>query len=477
LPTAPETYESDDNTRMKFLHSTRTSRSGTPPLEVGSPPDPAPYIPDHGSPHYTVSHYALTLEVRLASNLLHARAVITARALAPMSAVELDLVGLGLDKAAVDGVRAAKHSQHGGKLHVELPVPLDAGQVFTLDLRYSGSPAPDAGDWGEVGWEELADGVLVAGQPTGAPTWFPCNDRPDDKASYRFTVTTDAGYTAVCNGVLVSHSRKSSRETWVYEQAAPMASYLATLQIGRYKVLALPHGPGGSQVPISVAVSKGFQPQAAIALARQREMMDVFTERFGPYPFPAYTVVVTEDELEIPLEAQSLSILGSNHLSTAWEAQRLIAHELSHQWFGNSLTLEAWHDIWLHEGFACYAEWLWSEESGSQTVAERATAAHEKLRAEPADIAVGDPGAELMFDDRVYKRGALALEALRAAAGDAAFFGLLREWAARNRHGSVSTQGFIRVADELCGGVAGFSAIEVLTPWLYRKPLPPLPRR
>ncbi|ALE07655.1 peptidase M1 [Arthrobacter sp. ERGS1:01] len=440
-------------------------------------PDPAPYIPGHGSPDYSVSHYDLTLAVRLAGNLLEGRAVITARALVPLTAVELDLTGLGLDKAAVDGVRAVKYSQRPGKLTLQLPTPLDAGREFTLDLRYSGLPEPDAGDWGEVGWEELADGVLVAGQPTGAPTWFPCNDRPDDKASYRFTVTTDAGYTAVCNGLPVAHSRKSSRETWVYEQLAPMASYLATLQIGRYKVLALPSGRGGSQVPINVAVPKVLQPQAAVALARQREMMDVFTERFGPYPFPAYTVVVTGDELEIPLESQSLSILGRNHLTTAWEAQRLIAHELSHQWFGNSLTLADWHDIWLHEGFACYAEWLWSEESGSQTVAERAAAAHAMLRTEAADIVIGDPGPQRMFDDRVYKRGALALEALRAAVGDSAFFGLLREWAARNRHGSVSTECFVRLVDELCGGVSGFSAIEVLTPWLYREPLPPLPRR
>lgn len=462
---------------MKFLHRTHPAPADTPSAQSCGRPDPAPYIPDHGSAGFAVLHYDLTLAVRLASNLLEGRAVITARALAPLAAVELDLEGLSLDKAAVDGVRTVKHSQHPGKVHIQLPVPLDAGREFTLELRYSGNPAPADGDWGEVGWEELADGVLVAGQPTGAPTWFPCNDRPDDKASYRFAVTTDAGYTAVCNGKLVSRTRKSSRETWVYEQPAPMASYLATVQIGRYAILGLPATPGGSQLPVNVAVPKNLQARAAVALSRQREMVDVFTERFGPYPFDAYTVVVTGDELEIPLESQTLSILGSNHLSTAWEAQRLIAHELSHQWFGNSLTLSDWHDIWLHEGFACYAEWVWSEESGGQTTAERAAAAHAKLLAEPADIIVGDPGPQRMFDDKVYKRGALALEALRATVGDAAFFALLREWSARNRHGSVSTEGFVRLADELCGGVSGFSALEVLTPWLYREALPPLPRR
>ncbi|MDQ1594563.1 MAG: hypothetical protein QOH40_1119, partial [Arthrobacter pascens] len=153
-----------------------------------------------------------------------------------------------------------------------------------------------------------------------------------------------------------------------------------------------------------------------------------------------------------------------------WESQRLIAHELAHQWFGNSLTLSSWSDIWLHEGFACYAEWIWSEEAGIMPVQGRAAAAWRKLEAGIQDILVGDPGPELMFDDRVYKRGALALHALRRECGDLAFFALLHEWTRGMRHGSVTTAEFILTADR----VTGLDSESLLHPWLYEESLPPL---
>ncbi len=84
-------------------------------------------------------------------------------------------------------------------------------------------------------------------------------------------------------------------------------------------------------------------------------MLAFFSRVFGDYPFGAYTVVITEDDLEIPLESQGLSTFGANHLVQSWDTERLIAHEMSHQWFGNSLTLADWADIWLHEGLPARA--------------------------------------------------------------------------------------------------------------------------
>jgi aminopeptidase N len=432
---------------------------------------PDPYMPGHGTNAYRVSRYELDLDYKLSSNRLSGRALLHAATRYPTAALVLDLVGLRATKIQLNGRKVRKFSQRAEQLVVVPDAALAAGEGFTLDIRYEGNPVPRRGLWGEVGWEELTDGVLVAGQPNGAASWFPCNDHAGDKATYRISVTTDANYRAVCNGALVSHSSRSSRETWVYEQAEPMATYLATVQIGRYELITLGGSPAEDRVPQFAAVPASLADSARVGLARQPAMMRTFTDCFGPYPFPEYTVVVTEDELEIPLEAQTLSILGRNHLGQEWESQRLIAHELAHQWFGNSLTAASWADIWLHEGFACYAEWIWSEEAGVMPVADRASAAWRKLESGAQDIMIGDPGPELMFDDRVYKRGALALHALRLRCGELAFFALLHNWTGTNRYGSVSTAGFILAAD----AATGLDTEALLHPWLHETDLPPLP--
>ncbi|WP_394942254.1 M1 family metallopeptidase [Psychromicrobium sp. YIM B11713] len=445
-----------------------------------------PYTPGHGSADFRVVHYDLELDCRLASNRLIGKATVSGVTTAKVRSLVFSLAGLKVGKVSVKSagkaVKIAKYAQRNEQLLISLSEPMSKDKKFTAEIRYEGNPGPSVGLWGDVGWEELDDGVLVAGQPTGAPSWFPCNDHPSQKASFRISISTDANYRPVCNGTLVARTTKSSRETWVYEQPEPMATYLATVQIGRYELLGLEEQARGVHrleqpeataqvVPLALAVPARLRSVALRGLSKQRAMMDTFEYCFGPYPFAGYTVVVTEDSLEIPLEAQSLSIIGRNHLDRSWESQRLIAHELSHQWFGNSLTLSRWEDIWLHEGFACYAEWIWSEVSGTMSIADRARAAHRMLAQQPQDLLIGAPGPELMFDDRVYKRGALALHALRGAVGEDQFLPFIREWTSRFRHASVRTSDLVALAEEL---VPGCQAAQVLEPWLYRAELPDL---
>ncbi|WP_323749151.1 M1 family metallopeptidase [Curtobacterium sp. VKM Ac-2884] len=429
-----------------------------------------PYTPHSGDRRWSAEHYDLRLDYRVATNRLDGTATITARAHEPLDRIVIDLHGLSVERADVDGTRAKKVSKAVHKVTVTPASPIAADATFTVHLRYRGNPRPVRSAWGQVGWEELTDGVIVAAQPTGAPSWFPCNDRPDDKATYRFEIAAEAAYDVLANGELLGKERDRIGTRWTYATTEPMATYLATVQIGRYRTTRL----RGAVVPVTLHHPADLAAAAKTDFGQVPEMLALFSDRFGPYPFAAYSVVVTDDELEIPLEAHGLAVFGRNHVDGEHGTDRLIAHELAHQWFGNSVTVTRWQDIWLHEGFACYAEWLWSEHHGGDTADVLAAQYRQGLLDQPEDLVVGDPGAKDMFDDRVYKRGALALHAVRRTFGDDAFSAGLRSISERHRHGSVTVPDVLEAFADAAG--RDVEAVRAVTgPWIDEAPVPPLP--
>ncbi|MGB3484559.1 MAG: M1 family metallopeptidase [Mycobacterium sp.] len=435
---------------------------------AGKPPVIDPYLPGNGNFGYRVSRYELNLQYKVAINRLSGAVTITAATLAALRTFSLDLSdALSVSKVSVNGRRPQHFKASGHKLHITLAAALPAGAALTIEVRYSGSPKPLHTYWGEVGFEELTNGALVAGQPNGAASWFPCDDHPAAKASYRIAITTDSPYLAIANGELLSKRVRAGNTTWTYELAEPTSTYLTTLQIGDYVMYKLPKAPAPMFAVLPAALKRNFDHD----FARQPQMMKLFVKLFGKYPVSSgYTVVVTEDALEIPLEAQGLSVFGANHCNGKRSTERLIAHELAHQWFGNSVTARRWRDIWLHEGFACYAEWLWSEESGGPSADDWARRYHQRLRASPQNLLLADPGPRDMFDDRVYKRGALLLHALRLRIGDKKFFALLLDWATRYRHSTVVTDDFTALA----ANYTDQPLHPLWDAWLYNKPVPDL---
>jgi aminopeptidase N len=427
-----------------------------------------PYLPEHGNGGYRTRHYDLDLDYRIVTNRLTGRATITAVATHGLTRFSLDLAGLRVGQVLVNGAAARfTHARH--KLHVRPSGAVPAGAEFTVEVRYAGRPRPISGRWGDIGWDELDDGVLVASQPVGAPSWFPCNDQPADKASYRIAVTAATPYTVVATGGLAERRRSASTTTWVYELPEPTSSYLVSIQIGRYERTDLYSGVPAQRAAVPTRLRHRF----AHDFGRQGEMMQVLQRFFGPYPFAGYTVVVTDDDLDDPIEAQGMSIFGANHVDGRRTHERLVAHELAHQWFGNSLTVADWRHIWLNEGFATYAEWLWSGASGGSPVEALAKMWHARLKARPEDLRIADPGVSRMFDERLYKRGGLTLHALRREVGDEVFFRILRGWVADYRHGTVTTQDFTALAERHAGRpLTGF-----FRAWLYAAPLPDLPGR
>lgn len=439
---------------------TRSKKKSTPVID--------PYLPSSGNFGYRVSRYELDVEYKVAINRLTGTATITAVTLAALRTFTLDLADtLSVTKVSVNGARPQQFRTSGGKLHIALRDALPPGAAMTIVVRYGGAPKPIRTLWGDVGFEELSDGALVAGQPNGAQSWFPCDDHPSAKASFRLQITAESPYRVIANGELVSRRARAGMTTWTYELPEPTSTYLVTLQIGMYER----HRLAKNGVAIHAVLPDRLRENFEHDFAHQPKMMKLFVRLFGDYPLSeGYTVLVTDDDLEIPLEAQGISIFGANHCDGKGGSERLIAHELAHQWFGNSVTAKRWRHIWLHEGFACYAEWLWSENSGGRSAEQWARHYYQRLANSPRDLVLADPGPRDMFDDRVYKRGAMTLHVLRRHLGDDNFFALLRDWTARYRHSTVVTDDFT--------GLASHYADESLRPlwdtWLYSPQLPEL---
>ena len=422
------------------------------------------YYPSLGNAGYDVDRYDVDIRADPPATDISVRVTITATALVALASFHLDLAGMTVSAVRVDGAGAV-FVREADELVVRPAQPIPAGTVFTTVVEYSGTPGPvrDA-ERTALGWLRTASSTYVVSEPNGAHGWLASNDHPSDKARFAFRIDVPEGVTAAANGRLTSSGTTAGRTTWVWEGDGPMATYLATVAIGTYRVVDTGTTAGGVRIRHVVPVANADAYLGALAGTAQ--LVDELAAMFGPYPFADYGVLVIDARLGYALETQTLSLFD-RAIALSAESRTIQVHELAHQWFGNSVTPTAWRDVWLNEGFATYAESLHRERTEPGFDIDAAMRALARTRF----AAIGDPGPEKLFDKSVYQRGALALHALRRTVGDDAFFRVLRTWATERAHGNGATADFVALASR----VSGRDVAPLLTAWLAADPMPTLP--
>jgi aminopeptidase N len=415
-----------------------------------------PFFPKAGNGGYEVGHYGLHVHYQPQTNALRGTAKLRAKATQPLDRFDLDLRGLDVERVRVDGAHA-NFSQSGQELVITPAAVLADGSHFAVTVEYSGKPKAVTDPDGSLdGWIRTDDGAWVASEPQGSPSWFPANDHPSDKAKFDFRITVPAGLKAVCNGQLVRSKLHRGHRTFSWHARAPMAAYLATATIGRFHVKRSRFDGLRSYVAVDPTIS-GY----GSTLAKIPAIVRFFSSKFGPYPFGDVGAIVDPSPAGYSLEIQTRPLLPGP------VDEITLAHELSHQWFGDSVSLETWPDIWLNEGFATFAEMLWEAHSGGPSLRK---AFHDGYSVPASDSEYwnpppGDPGsADNLFDGTIYVRGGLALEALREKIGSHDFYGLLRQWATDHRHGNANTQEFI----DLAASVSGQNLDNFFDVWLFQ---------
>ncbi len=426
-----------------------------------------PYYPQLGNGGYDVQRYVLDLDWDPDTATLKGSATIEAIATQALSALNLDFSGMEIARITVNGADAT-FLRDGPELTVELPEPAATGARFDIVVAYSGQPnaLPAVAGIDTGGWYIRNDVAFVVSEPSGSLTWHPVNDHPSDKALYRIEMTAPSELTVVSAGILKDTiDEGNGTTTWIYEPRDPMAPYLLPLAIGPLEIVEEESVEG---VVVRNAFAAGLNGQAEM-FDQTANMISVFSELFGPYPFEAYGVLVLDDSLGFALEQQTMSLFGQDFFRGGQRFDDVVAHELAHQWFGDYVTLTEWDDIWLNEGFATYAPYLYFEAADPSydidAEVRLLTQFDPTVLSSPLP---GDPGGSDLFAASVYFRGALTLHSLRGTIGDAAFFDTLKVYVQRFGGANATTADFRSVAEEVSGQDLGAFFDE----WLYQSPLP-----
>jgi aminopeptidase N len=366
------------------------------------------YYPTHGNGGYDARHYDLDVPYDPSTDVLNGTATVRAKATQCLTSFNLDLVGLTVERVRVDG-RPARWSREGQELTVTPARRIVEDQRFRVKVTYSGVPVEFTipGTDIRTGFMAVADGATVLGQPEVAAAWYPVNDHPLDKASYNFEVSVPTGYEVVANGSLRDRDRSGGWTTWEWDAPEPMASYRATIDIGYWDVTRGRIGRLPVYDAVDSAVTGDVRAAIHSSLSRQDEVLDLLTDAFGPYPFSTVGGIVEgQDDLRFALETQTRPVYSKlfwlDSEGNVENGDFVVVHELAHQWFGDDVALARWQDIWLNEGFASYAEWLWEEYEGRATPQEIFEATYEQY---PADdpfwsVVIGDPGVDLLRHKR-----------------------------------------------------------------------------
>lgn len=418
---------------------------------------------------------AITLNDQL-TEITSARAAITVVALKTVALIDFDFGALAVDAVTVNK-KAVTYSRAPGRLYVKLSEPLTKDERAVVTVSYHGAPK---------------DGLILALDAAGKRSavgdnwpnrvhhWIPCLDHPAAKATVNFTVTAPARAIVVANGKLerVGDATPGNR-TWNFTEAAPIPPYCMVIAVGEF----VKTGPAiATSTPLNYYVSGAEAALAVQAFLAAPPSLKFFSETIAPYPYEKLALIVgatrfggMENSSAIVFPLRFLSLTNAEPLSQVFRVRKgaveTVAHEIAHQWFGDSVTESTWADLWLSEGFATYFAGLFvgqheGEARFSDYMEEQAAQYFSFQKSQ--NIPLHDNETEDLFkllNANNYQKGAWVLHMLRAELGDEKFFQGVRAYYAGHQ-GAVADSEDLRQALEKASGQ---SLKDFFGRWVYGK--------
>ncbi len=406
-----------------------------------------PRLPGLGSSDIDVIHYDVSLRYDPTQSTIEGVLVVDLTTTTATDRLSFDADAIDVEDVFVEG-EPQRFSVGDRELTIVLDDPVSGGAELTIGIEYTVALNASNRFGADAGIFVTPGGLWSVNEPDGTSTWMPSSDHPTDKATWTFAVNVPSGSVGVANGALTSTTDEpDGTTTWTWEQSEPMAPYLVLLLVGDYEIID--GGVTASGVELIHVAIKGSVSSIDAYQDVTVAQIDFFERLFGPYPFDRYGLAITDSTPGLAMETQGRSLFSDGDLdgSVGYLQHLLLAHELAHQWFGDAVSPGTWDDIWLNEGFATYAQWLWLDEAGMATVDDLAVGTLDGLP--DTGGPVGRP--DQLFSDVSYNGGAVALHALRLTIGDDPFFEGLRAWVGEYSGRSATTSDFRAVMEAVSG--------------------------
>jgi aminopeptidase N len=426
-------------------------------------------------PGVDVQRYVFRVTLRDDTDEIAGQAAVDVRFVQPgVRSFVLDLAspegGKGMRVSEVTSAHAAVPFTHeAGRLTIAAQPPPQAGERRTFTVTYRGVPA----DGLKIGANRYGERVFFSvNWPDLARQWLPVIDHPYDKAAVEFFVTAPEKYQVVANGAFRGQTGLGDgRRVTHWKESVPIATWLAGIGVAQF---AWRHAGFAAGVPLETWAFREDRARGAAAFERPARLaLKFFSERIGPYPYEKLANVEAWG-FDGGMENASAIFYGDRTLADRL-APPVVAHEIAHQWFGDSVTEKDWDDVWLSEGFATYFEMLFAERyQGRGALLKALNRSREALFAAQAKL----PSAAVVEHKPwkgipnavVYQKGAWTLHMLRGLIGTEKFWAGIREYYRRHRDGNASTDDFRRVMEEKSGADLGW----FFRQWLYRAGAPVL---
>lgn len=415
-------------------------------------------------PPFHVTHYGLTLRVDTKAKALAGRVAIQAWAGRDgASQLTLDLAdALTVDSVLVHGT-AVPFTRPANRVAVVLPHRVGRGAPIALTVVYHGRPVGRGFSF------DTRDGIPTIasyGLPYSAKDWWPCLDTPADKAdSADIVVTVPRPLVVASNGVLVSNRTNSDgTRTFAWRVRYPIYADVLSLAIADYATFTSYYHTGrADSLPLTFYVFPRDLERAQRDFAVVPELMRSHVMHFGEYPFGREKYGIAEVAIHSYREHQTLPSYGEHLVTGDHRNDRILAHELAHQWFGNLVSVRNWSHVWLNEGFATYAYALWQEQRGGRAAyraameqADHADFAGSIYISDSTDVAA-------MFTSTTFAKASWVLHMLRHVMGDSAFFGALRDYLHAYAYRDATTADF----QQACERRYGRSLAWFFREWIY----------